>query len=78
MFWSAFSQQFQIDLASFVLRSDEREVLSQFARKHGSVHRFFLRHFLASLKDRVFSVFVHDAGKKHTEPEFQVLIDAFR
>jgi hypothetical protein len=78
MFWSAFSQQFQIDLASFVLMSDQGADLRKFARKHGFAHRFCLRHFLASLKCRVFSVFVHYAVNMHTESELQVLFDAFR
>jgi hypothetical protein len=72
MFWSMFSTQFGIELSSFVLVSDQGVDLRKFARRHGFTHRFCLRHFLASLKDRIFSIFVHHAVKTHTELELQI------
>jgi hypothetical protein len=78
LFFSAFSEEFEIDLSSFLLESDQGSGLAKFCRKHGFTQRFCLRHFVATLKDRVFSVFVNQLVKTRTETEFDVLRESQR
>jgi hypothetical protein len=77
MFWSVFSSEFEVDLSSFILMSDQGTCLRKFPRQYDFTHRFCLRHFLASLQDRVCFVFVHHAVITQTEQELEMLLDVF-
>jgi hypothetical protein len=78
IFWDAFSNRFYIDLSGFRIESDQGSGLAKFAREHTITQRYCLRHFLATLKDRVFSVYVHYLVKARTEMEFAALCDSYR
>jgi hypothetical protein len=77
-FWSVFQEHFGIDLSSFILVSDQGSGLRKFAREHHLTHRLCLRHFLATLKDRTFSVFVHYLVKVCTEEEVEIVLNVYR
>jgi hypothetical protein len=77
-FWSVFQEQFGIDLSSFILVSDQGSGLRKFAREHHFTHRLCLRHFLATLKDRTFSIFVRYIVKVFTEEELEILLNVYR
>jgi hypothetical protein len=48
-----FLERFEIDLADFILESEQGSGLAKFARKQAFTYRFSIRHFLAQLEDRV-------------------------
>jgi hypothetical protein len=72
-FLTAFRELFEINLAHFILESDQGSGLAKLARAHGMTQRFCLRHFLATLQDHIFSVFVHFLVKARTDSEFSLL-----
>jgi hypothetical protein len=78
IFFNIFYGQFGVDLSRFTLESDQGSGLAKFARLHAILQRFCLRHFLASLKDHVFAVFVHFLVKVKTQPEFLLMIEYYR
>jgi hypothetical protein len=77
-FWSVFQEQFGIDLSSFILVSDQGSGLRKFAREQHFTRSLCLRHFLVTLKDRIFSVFVHRIVKVCTEEELEILLNVYR
>jgi hypothetical protein len=78
IFFNIFSECFQIDLSVFTLESDQGSGLSKSARLHDFLQRFCLHHFLATLKDHVFALFVHYLVKAKTESEFVLLQENYR
>jgi hypothetical protein len=65
-------------LSRFTLESDQGSGLSEFARLLSFTQRFCLCHFLVTLKDRVFAVFVPYLVKAKTEAEFLLLREDYR
>jgi hypothetical protein len=78
MFYNIFNERFNLNLSRFTLESDQGSGLARFARMHGIVQRFCLRHFLATLKDHVFAVFVHFLVKVETQAELSLLLEYYR
>jgi hypothetical protein len=58
--------------------SDQGSGPAKFARKHGFIQRFCLRHFVGTINDRVFAVVVNHLMKMRTEREFDVFIQSRR
>jgi hypothetical protein len=76
-FWTVFNEKFHINLADFIFESDQGSGLRKFCKEHGIRQRLCLRHYLASLKDRMFAVYVNYLVKATTVEEFQLLRQAF-
>jgi hypothetical protein len=76
-FYQVFKSKYNIDLAIFKVESDQGSGLKKFCETHRIVHRFCLRHFLASLTDRIFSCYVEYLVKSVTQAEFDMLRVAF-
>jgi hypothetical protein len=55
------------------LESGQGSGLGKFARLHGFTQKFCLRHFLATIQDQFFFVFVHHLVKALTDSEFLLL-----
>jgi hypothetical protein len=70
--------EFGVKLSDFLLESDQGSGLKKYAGMNCIKQRFCLRHFLATLKDRVFGVYVHYLVKTQTMAEFTALRDAYR
>jgi hypothetical protein len=77
-FFNFFYDKYQINLAQFILESDQGAGLRKFASIHNFTHRFCLRHFLATIKDRIFGAYIHYLVKTRTEAEFNSLREMYR
>jgi hypothetical protein len=77
-FLDFFREKYQIDLADFAFVSDQGAGLRKFARTYNFTHRFCLRHFLATVKDRVLGVYLHYLVKTRTGAEFDSLREMYR
>jgi hypothetical protein len=73
-----FQDRFHVDLSLFTLESDQGSGLGKYARSHAFKHRYCPRHFLVTLKDRVFGVFVHFLVKTGTSEQFEILREIYR
>jgi hypothetical protein len=76
--YEIFREHFDIDLSTFTLESDQGSGLGKIIRLHRFMHRFCLRHFVASLMDQAFEIFVHYPIKARNESEFNPLREAYR
>jgi hypothetical protein len=67
-----FSQLFRIDLSNYVLGSDQRSARDAIAHDHHPARHFIcLRHFLSSLKNKLFSFEVDNLVKARSGDEFE-------
>jgi hypothetical protein len=76
-FYQIFKSKYDIDLAQFTVESDQGSGLKKYCEKHNIVHRFWLRHFLASVGDHLFGCYVQYLVKSVSQDEFNVLSAAF-
>jgi hypothetical protein len=76
-FYNTFKSKYNIDLSHFKVESDQGSGLKNYCETHHIVHRFCLRHFLASLGDRLFSCYVEYLVKSVNQGEFEMLSVAF-
>jgi hypothetical protein len=76
-FFRTFSEMFSVDLSQFTLESDQGSGLARFAKLHSFKQRLCLRHFLATLQDHIFSIFVQYLVKARTETEFSLLCQLY-
>jgi hypothetical protein len=66
-----------VDLSTFITESDQGPALMALFKKHGNLYLICLHHFLRSLKDRRFAVYVSGLVKARTEGEFNLLRERF-
>jgi hypothetical protein len=77
-FSDVFNDRFGVDLSSYTLESDQGSGLGKFSRSHSFKHRFCLKHFLGTLKDRVFGVYIHFLVKCGAVEQFEILRASYR
>jgi hypothetical protein len=59
-----------IDLSDYVFEADQGPALVSVFKKHGNLHLICLHHFLKTLKDKRFAVYVANLVRARTEDEF--------
>jgi hypothetical protein len=75
-FYTGFSSH-GVDLANFIIESDQGPALISFCERHGITRRFCLHHFLRTLKDPIFAVYVGDIVPARTDIELQLLFERY-
>jgi hypothetical protein len=72
-FQTEFQRHFNIDLSKSIVESDQGSGLKGFCESCHIVHRIRVRHFLVTLIDHVFAVYVTDLMKCKSREEFIAL-----
>jgi hypothetical protein len=76
-FYTMFKDRFQIDLSSFIIESDQGSGLKKFCDTYQILQRICLKHFLTTLNDHVFGVYVSYLVKAVSHDEFSALCEAY-
>jgi hypothetical protein len=72
-FYTGFAQR-GVDISTFIIESDQGPALKSFCANHGITQRFCLHHFLRTLKDPLFSVYVGDIVRARAPEELDTLM----